>query len=162
MRVSLCQTWRLHCPLCRLPSKLAIKWQKMRRITGYMSKANAMTAALTERPWSLPLPEARQVYHQNAKNSKSSPGYSRKAGQYSRLFSSLQSNMVSTYLRCPGTIMTVLITCSRCGWIGSNCYMGLQFDRLNRCRKCQPPPKVRKLKKQKIDWEKERDDQTID
>jgi len=52
--------------------------------------------------------------------------------------------------------MTVLITCSKCGWIGSNCYMGIQFDKLNRCAKCQPE-KVIRIKKKTVDWEKERE-----
>jgi len=50
----------------------------------------------------------------------------------------------------------VLITCSKCGWIGSNCYMGIQFDKLNRCAKCQPE-KVIRIKKRTVDWEKERE-----
>lgn len=56
--------------------------------------------------------------------------------------------------------MTVLITCSKCGWIGSTCYMGMQFDRLNRCMKCQPAPKVRKAKDKKVDWSKESENLT--
>ncbi len=52
--------------------------------------------------------------------------------------------------------MTVLITCSKCGWIGSTCYMGIQFDKYNRCAKCQPLAKITKIKSKKIDWEKER------
>lgn len=53
--------------------------------------------------------------------------------------------------------MTILITCSKCGWIGSTCYMGMQFDRQNRCPKCQPPSKMSSVKKKSIDWEKERE-----
>lgn len=56
--------------------------------------------------------------------------------------------------------MTVLITCQKCGWIGSTCYMGMQFDRNNLCPKCQPP-KVVRIKSKKVDWEKERKDDEV-
>lgn len=42
--------------------------------------------------------------------------------------------------------MTVLITCSECGWRGTTCYMGMQFDKKNRCMQCQPVKKKRKKK----------------
>ena len=59
--------------------------------------------------------------------------------------------------------MTILITCSKCGWIGSTCYMGMQFDKQNRCPKCQPPSKTTKSKSLKeVDWEKERANDSID
>jgi|TARA_S200002703_G_scaffold149474_2_gene147084 hypothetical protein len=34
--------------------------------------------------------------------------------------------------------------------------MGIQFDKLNRCAKCQPE-KVIRIKKKTVDWEKERE-----
>jgi hypothetical protein len=57
--------------------------------------------------------------------------------------------------------MTVLITCSKCGWIGSNCYMGIQFDKQNRCAVCQPK-KILSFKAKKVDWSKEREDDSIE
>ena len=40
--------------------------------------------------------------------------------------------------------------------------MGMQFDRQNRCPKCQPPSKMASVRKKSVDWEKEREnnDQT--
>ena len=77
--------------------------------------------------------------------------------------------------------MTSLSTCSKCGWKAYACYMGNPFDRQNRCPHCQPtkkekhpdglrhidevPEKVidfNKAKKNKIDWEKERANDSID
>jgi len=57
--------------------------------------------------------------------------------------------------------MTVLITCSKCGWIGSNCYMGIQFDKQNRCAVCQTK-KILSFKAKKVDWSKEREDDSIE
>jgi len=77
--------------------------------------------------------------------------------------------------------MTSLSTCSKCGWKAYACYMGNPFDRQNRCPHCQPKKVLKldkemkhidevrdksidysKVNKKKIDWEKERANDSID
>jgi len=57
--------------------------------------------------------------------------------------------------------MTSLSTCSKCGWKAYACYMGNPFDRQNRCPHCQPK-KVLSFKEKKVDWSKEREDDSIE
>ena len=77
--------------------------------------------------------------------------------------------------------MTSLSTCSKCGWKAYACYMGNPFDKQNRCPECQPKKVLKldkemkhidevrdkaidysKVNKKKIDWEKERANDSID